>query len=79
MAIKIPNKLSGISTPRQYECIRSSLKSLDEANNILSKGLQLELICYELENALMNINSLLGVDTDDLVLNSMFDEFCVGK
>jgi tRNA modification GTPase len=76
---KIPNKLSGISTPRQYECIRSSLKSLDEANNILSKGLQLELICYELENALMNINSLLGVDTDDLVLNSMFDEFCVGK
>jgi len=76
---KIPNKLSGISTPRQYECVRSSLKSLDEANNILSKGLQLELICYELENALMNINSLLGVDTDDLVLNSMFDEFCVGK
>jgi len=76
---KIPNKLSGVSTPRQYECIRKSLKSLDEATNILSKGFQLELVCYELENALYYINSLLGVDTDDLVLNSMFDGFCVGK
>ena len=76
---KIPNKLSGVSTPRQYECIQNSIKSVEEANNILTNLFQLELICYELENALININSLLGVNTEDLVLNTMFDSFCVGK
>ena len=76
---KIPNKLSGISTPRQYECIRNSLQSLDSANKIIMSGIQLELICFELENVLININSLLGVNTDETVLNSMFDSFCVGK
>ncbi len=76
---KIPNKLSGISTPRQYECIRSSLDSINKANNILLTRTQLELICFELENVLININSFLGVNTDDSVLNTMFDDFCVGK
>lgn len=76
---KIPNKLSGISTPRQYECIRNSLRSLDSANKIIMSGIQLELICFELENVLININSLLGINTDETVLNSMFDSFCVGK
>jgi len=76
---KIPNKLSGISTPRQYECIRNSLHSLDLANKIIMSGIQLELICFELENVLININSLLGINTDETVLNSMFDSFCVGK
>ena len=76
---KIPNKLSGVSTPRQYECIQNSIKSVEEANNILTNLFQLELICYELETALININLLLGVNTEDLVLNNMFDSFCVGK
>ena len=76
---KIPNKLSGVSTPRQYECIHNSLQSLDSANKIIMSGIQLELICFELENVLININSLLGVNTDETVLNSMFDSFCVGK
>ena len=76
---KIPNKLSGVSTPRQYECIQNSIKSVEEANNILTNLFQLELICYELETALININLLLGVNTEDLVLNTMFDSFCVGK
>ena len=46
---------------------------------MIKNGFQLELICYELENALICINSLLGVETGELVLNNMFDSFCVGK
>ena len=42
-------------------------------------GFQLELICYELENSLLKINELLGVNADEDVLNKMFDNFCVGK
>jgi len=76
---KIPNKLSGVSTPRQYECIADCIKSLANTNNKIKNGFQLELICYELENALRSVNSLLGVETEDLVLNNMFNSFCVGK
>ena len=76
---KIPNKLTGVSTPRQYECITDCIKSLAATNKMIKNGFQLELICYELENALICINSLLGVETGELVLNNMFDSFCVGK
>ena len=76
---KIPNKLTGVSTPRQYECIADCIKSLANTNKMIKNGFQLELICYELENALSCINSLLGVETGDLVLNNMFNSFCVGK
>ena len=76
---KIPNKLTGVSTPRQYECIADCIKSLATTNKMIKNGFQLELICYELENALSCINSLLGVETGDLVLNNMFNSFCVGK
>jgi len=76
---KIPNKLTGVSTPRQYECITDCIKSLANTNKMIKNGFQLELICYELENALSCINSLLGVETGDLVLNNMFNSFCVGK
>jgi len=76
---KVPNKLTGVSTPRQYECITDCIKSLATTNKMIKNGFQLELICYELENALSCINSLLGVETGDLVLNNMFNSFCVGK
>jgi tRNA U34 5-carboxymethylaminomethyl modifying GTPase MnmE/TrmE len=41
--------------------------------------LQLELVSFELQNALNSIEDLLGTKTADEVLNNMFDNFCVGK
>ena len=76
---KIPNKLSGVSTPRQYECITNCINTLGTTNNMIKNGFQLELICYELESALSDLNALLGVESEDLVLNNMFNSFCVGK
>ena len=76
---KIPNKLSGVSTPRQYECITNCINTLGTTNNMIKNGFQLELICYELESALSDLNALLGVESGDLVLNNMFNSFCVGK
>ena len=75
----LPNKISGVSTPRQYDCISSCVSSLNIITDKLMTGFQLELICYELENSLLKINELLGVNADEDVLNKMFDNFCVGK
>jgi tRNA U34 5-carboxymethylaminomethyl modifying GTPase MnmE/TrmE len=41
--------------------------------------IQLELISYELQNALWGIEELLGVKTTDEILDNMFNSFCVGK
>ena len=46
---------------------------------MLSVGFELELICFELNEALESINDLLGENTEETVLNNMFDSFCVGK
>ena len=75
----VPDKLVGVSTPRQFQCINSCLVSLKNVSDILSVGFELELICFELNEALESINDLLGENTEETVLNNMFDSFCVGK
>ena len=76
---KVPDKLVGVSTPRQFQCINNCLLSLKNVSDILSVGFELELICFELNEALESINDLLGENTEETVLNNMFDSFCVGK
>ena len=75
----MPDKLVGVSTPSQFRCINSCLVSLKNVSDILSVGFELELICFELNEALESINDLLGENTEETVLNNMFDSFCVGK
>ena len=75
----VPDKLVGVSTPRQFQCINSCLVSLKNVSDILSVGFELELICFELNEALESINDLLGENTEETVLNNMFDSYCVGK
>ena len=78
-ADKIPNNINGASTPRQYDTIKDCISSLTNIQTNLLVSFQLELMCYELENALNSINRLLGLSANEKVLNNMFDTFCVGK
>ena len=78
-ADKIPNNINGASTPRQYDAINDCINSLTNIQTNLLVSFQLELMCYELENALNSINGLLGLSANEKVLNNMFDTFCVGK
>ena len=78
-ADKIPNNINGASTPRQYDAINGCINSLTNIQTNLLVSFQLELMCYELENALNSINGLLGLSANEKVLNNMFDTFCVGK
>ena len=78
-ADKIPNNINGASTPRQYDAINDCIDSLTNIQTSLLVSFQLELMCFELENALNSINGLLGLSANEKVLNRMFDTFCVGK
>ena len=70
----------GITTPRQYSAIIKSEAAiaavLDITDNI---PIQLELVSFELQNALRGIEDLMGVKSSDEILDNMFNNFCVGK
>ena len=40
---------------------------------------ELELVSFELQNALQGVEDLLGTKTADEILDKMFNSFCVGK
>ena len=70
----------GITTTRQYNAILKSDAAMAAVIEIAEQyPLQLELVSFELQNALNSIEDLLGTKTADEVLNNMFDNFCVGK
>ena len=70
----------GITTPRQYNAIINSDAAMAAVLEITNHTpIQLELISFELQNALHSIEDLLGVKTADEILDRMFKSFCVGK
>ena len=70
----------GITTPRQYNAIFKSDVAMAAVLEIAEQPpVQLELVSFELQNALNSMEDLLGTKTADEVLNNMFDSFCVGK
>ena len=70
----------GITTTRQYNAILKSDAAMAAVIEIAEQyPLQLELVSFELQNAVNSIEDLLGTKTADEVLNNMFDSFCVGK
>jgi len=70
----------GITTPRQYKAIKKSDVAIAAVIEIASHfPVQLELVSFELQNALRGVEGLLGIKTADDVLDNMFNSFCVGK
>ena len=70
----------GITTPRQYNALLKSNAAMVAVKKMINqKSIQLELVSYELQNALRGIEELLGLKTTDEVLDNMFNSFCVGK
>ena len=70
----------GITTPRQYKAIKKSDVAIAAVIEIASHfPIQLELVSFELQNALRGVEDLLGIKTADEILDNMFNSFCVGK
>ena len=74
------SEIFGITTPRQYNAIIKSVAAMVAVNKMIYQSpVQLELISFELQNALRGIEELLGVKPTDEILENMFKSFCVGK
>lgn len=64
---------------RQKECLEQSLKALLRAEELLQTGSYKELVTLEIQAAKKQLNSVLGLETDQDVLDNIFSRFCVGK
>ena len=70
----------GITTPRQYTAIMKSDAAMSSVIGLAGHvPIQLELVSFELQNALRGVEDLLGIKTADEILDNMFNSFCVGK
>jgi len=70
----------GITTPRQYNAIMKSDVAVASVLVLADHvPIQLELVSFELQNALRGVEDLLGIKTADEILDNMFNSFCVGK
>ena len=74
------NENFGITTPRQYNAIMKSEVAIASVIDLAGQlPIQLELVSFELQNALRGVEDLLGIKTADEILDNMFRGFCVGK
>lgn len=66
------------TSQRQINSVSNALENIKNANSLLSEG-SLELFAFEIKEALMQISSITRIYNNDEMLDSMFNNFCLGK
>jgi tRNA modification GTPase len=64
---------------RQIGEIRQAKELLDKAENSLKKELSWEFVALDLKLALDCLGRIIGEAVDDVILDKIFSEFCIGK
>lgn len=71
---------SGLLTnSRQISFVEKSITSLEQAINSLDNFMGYEFTAFDLKEASSHLEEVIGKITDDDMLNSIFDNFCIGK
>jgi tRNA modification GTPase len=68
-----------VHTARQEQALRDAANAIDDAVVAVADALPDELACSELRRAARAIDTLLGGDVGEDVLNAIFSRFCIGK
>jgi tRNA modification GTPase len=67
------------TTERQKEKITHAMDSLNRALQIIKEGKDLELLAFDLDEAINCLKELTGEITCEDILDKIFSEFCIGK
>ena len=67
------------TTQRQKEKIEYAVTSLDSALDSLKKDKDLELLAFDIDEAINVLKELTGEITTEDILDSIFSNFCIGK
>lgn len=68
-----------LSNQRQKNAAKRALSCLKSAMKAIQKQLGEEIICFELEQALQELSSIVGETTTEDLLDKIFSNFCIGK
>jgi tRNA modification GTPase len=64
---------------RHVLALEDTLGAMTRLEEALSAGMSLDVLSYELEDAVRSLGSILGHDVDTALLDRIFSEFCIGK
>ncbi len=68
-----------LSERRHFDALIKSIKYIDNCINIIQSDPSLELIAFELREALLCLDSITGKTTNEDILDGIFAGFCIGK
>ena len=64
---------------RQYNLILKVKENLYKVLSLVERADSDEIVSFETKNILDLLNEILGIDTKEDILNTVFSKFCVGK
>lgn len=68
-----------LSRSRHFQSLSRALSLIEEAQNMTGDGFGNELVAMPLKEALVEIQSVLGIRYDEQIIDQIFKEFCLGK
>ncbi len=64
---------------RHRDCLQRALDACERAETTFAGNLSLEYVALDLRAALTAVTEVIGADSDDAILDSVFAQFCIGK
>ena len=64
---------------RHRDCLRRALESCDLARSALGQGISQEYVAVDLDQGLRAVGEVIGVVDVEQILDSVFNQFCIGK
>ena len=68
-----------VTSLRHYEALRNASDALENARLLIEQREGTELIAFELRSALDYVGEITGKVVNEEILNTIFEQFCIGK
>ncbi len=68
-----------VTSLRHYEALRNASDAVANAQALITRQAETELIAFELRSALDYVGQITGKVVNEEILNMIFDRFCIGK
>lgn len=68
-----------ITNERHKNLISKAIENLDKAEEILKKGMPVDIIAISLKDVLSNLGAITGEEAGEEIIDEIFARFCLGK
>ena len=73
------NDSNYLSNVRHISLLEKALESLNEAKNAVKLMIEVDMISIDIKNALDSLGEIVGESNTELVIDRLFQRFCLGK